>query len=259
MPQLIVSGKSYEVSAVLLDKDGTIVKFVELWGGWSKQLLLSFSQKVNDITGVGIQLNAEKMIGVQLNEQGEVKDYDRNGMLAMGTIENLLTILAWHGYQEGLSFADAKTIAVACYEETNKWLAQTKPVVAIEGVVEFLQQCYHAGIKLAVVTADETAAAVEHLQWLGIDVYFNEIIGTDQVTLGKPFPDMVLLACHKLDVEPAKVIVIGDTDGDMLMGKAARVSLNIGISPYPVEQTTWLDQADIMINHYNEVTIALER
>lgn len=83
---------------------------------------------------------------------------------------------------------------------------------------------------MAVVTADETAAAESHLRWLGIRQYFTAVIGTDQVEQGKPFPDMALLACQRLGVSPAEAAVIGDTNGDMRMAKAAGAAAAIGLA-----------------------------
>ncbi|MNH29396.1 Phosphoglycolate phosphatase [compost metagenome] len=56
------------------------------------------------------------------------------------------------------------------------------------------------------------------------------MIGTDQAERGKPFPDMALLACKQLGVQPSAAAVIGDTNGDMKMAKAAGAAVAIGIT-----------------------------
>ena len=94
----------------------------------------------------------------------------------------------------------------------------------------FWKKCQQAGIPMAVVTADETGAAIKHLSWLGLDHYFAEIIGTDQVERGKPFPDMVELACRRLGVNVAAAAVIGDSGGDMRMARSAGAAAAIGIA-----------------------------
>ncbi|WP_245237803.1 HAD-IA family hydrolase [Paenibacillus ihuae] len=60
--------------------------------------------------------------------------------------------------------------------------------------------------------------------------YFSSVIGTDQAERGKPFPDMALLACGQLGVHPSAAAVIGDTNGDMRMAKAAGAAVAIGIT-----------------------------
>lgn len=107
------------------------------------------------------------------------------------------------------------------------------------------------------MTADETDAAEKHLQWLGIRHYFSEVIGTDLVDQGKPFPDMVLLACERLAVEPARIAVIGDTNGDMRMAKAAGVQVAIGLadSEDNMASTYILPHADLIVQSYAELRI----
>lgn len=231
MAKLNIGGNVYELDAILLDKDGTLLDFISMWGYWSEQIMTAFDA---ELTSRGLEALDAAVIstlwGTKHNESGRIIDYDRNGPLAMGTMADLYAILAWQGYLAGMSWAEARATAIRCGEEASAALEKARPAQLLPGVHSFLDACMQQGLKLAVVTADETDAALLHLEWLDIRPYFEAVIGTDQVERGKPFGDMTELACLKLGVQPARTAVIGDTNGDMLMGRAAGAALRIALA-----------------------------
>ncbi|MNB96486.1 Fructose-1-phosphate phosphatase YqaB [compost metagenome] len=231
MPELITPQGNYSISAILFDKDGTLLDFVSLWGSWSECLLMHFTRQLElrGLTFPEPYLNS--LLGTVHNSEGRITGYDRNGPLAMGTMNDLYAILGWQGYLLGLSWAESMELVEACRREADAMLEHSRPVLPLPGLLRFLDECAAGGVKMAVVTADETEAAEKHLRWLGIRHYFSAVIGTDQVERGKPFPDMALLACRRLGVHPSAAAVIGDTNGDMRMAKAASAAAAISIAP----------------------------
>ncbi|MEK3900981.1 HAD family hydrolase [Paenibacillus sp. FSL R7-0179] len=221
---------NYPVSAILFDKDGTLLQFVSLWGSWGECFLDQFARRLEQRGLSFPELHRSSLLGTVHDAAGRITDYDRNGPLAMGTMSDLYAILSWQGYTLGLSWAEAVELVDACRNAADAMLEQSRPVRPLPGLVPFLDACASQGIPMAVVTADETAAAESHLRWLGIRQYFTAVIGTDQVERGKPFPDMALLACGRLGVSPAEAAVIGDTNGDMRMAAAAGAAVAIGIA-----------------------------
>ncbi|WP_337103197.1 HAD family hydrolase [Paenibacillus sp. YIM B09110] len=230
MGKLTIGGDVYDVDAILMDKDGTLIDFVSMWGYWSEQVMTAFNE---GLISRGLKALDAAVIpmfwGTRHDDSGRIIEYDRNGPLAMGTMADLYAVLAWQGYIAGMSWAEARTMAIRCGEEANVSLLKERPERLLPRVQSFLDACMRQGLKLAVVTADETDAALRHLEWLGIRPYFEAVIGTDQVERGKPFGDMAELACLRLGVQPARTAVIGDTNGDMLMGRSAGTNLRIAL------------------------------
>lgn len=220
---------NHPISAILFDKDGTLLQFVSLWGSWGECFLEQFTRKLEQRGLRFPEQHLSSLLGTVHDAAGKITDYDRNGPLAMGTMSDLYAILSWQGYSLGLSWAEAVELVDSCRQAADAMLEQSRPVRPLPGLVPFLDACAAQGIPMAVVTADETAAAESHLRWMGIRQYFTAVIGTDQVERGKPFPDMALLACQRLGVSPAEAAVIGDTNGDMRMAKAAGAAVAIGI------------------------------
>jgi phosphoglycolate phosphatase len=97
--------------------------------------------------------------------------------------------------------------------------------------------------------------ALKHLDWLGMGSYFSVCVGTDQVNRGKPYPDMVELACGKLSLACSQVAVIGDTNGDMRMAKSAGAALAVGIAGPDAAGINDLPDADVVISSYSELAL----
>lgn len=229
MPHLLINDKKYEIDGILFDKDGTLLDFVGLWGFWSEAMFRCLSQRLAER---GLKLPDEifpSLWGTFHDADGHVVGYDRGGALAMGTTSDLLVIIAWQAYRLGLSWAEAMVLARECKEEADKEIERERPVRPLEGAIDFLHQCRNNGLPIGIVTADDTDAAELHMEWMGIRGLFDIVVGTDRVDRGKPYPDMFLLACRELRLDPRRVAIIGDTNGDMVMGNRAGAAVSVGL------------------------------
>ncbi|MDR6719289.1 HAD family hydrolase [Paenibacillus sp. 2003] len=224
-----VDGLTIPIEGVLFDKDGTLLDFTGMWGFWTDCVLGGFKDQLAT-RGLGINTEEIPQIwGTFHDDQGRMNGYDVRGPLAMGTMDEVYAVLTWHGYRAGLSWAEAKIMVRECLAQAEEEMEKHRPARPLPGVREFLEQCRREGMVMGVVTADDTPSAVKHLQWMGLDSFFDVVIGTDLVERGKPFPDMLLLACERLGVSVQNTVVIGDTDGDMEMARAAGAGYRIGI------------------------------
>ncbi|OAB29950.1 haloacid dehalogenase [Paenibacillus macquariensis subsp. defensor] len=239
--------------AILFDKDGTLFQFMMLWGNWAESVLTGMEKRLTflgkDFTG-----SIAGVLGTRHDQLGQVCGYDLHGPLAMATIEETHGILAWQLYAAGVPWNEALVQAIQICKDAMLDIRQNKPIVLMNGLLHFLQECEAASVRLGVVTSDETSSTVEQLHWAGISQYFEVIIGRDQVSQGKPHPEMVEKASHALGIEPQNIVVIGDTNADMQMGKQAGVKLTIGISILS-ESTECLLDADVMITDYRDLKL----
>jgi phosphoglycolate phosphatase len=261
MIELTVKGQSYPIRGLLFDKDGTLMSFVVFWGKWCERLLHHFQEQLSNCLIKIPEEWTQRIFGVVHDKHGTIVDYDRSGPLAMATTNDILSILSWHAYRFGLPWHKAMLLAQASQKAAEAEMAQLRPAQPLSGLLPFLEQCRLHKLPLAVITADNTASAELHLEWMGIRTFFNIVIGCDQVFLGKPNSEMVELACQRLQLKPSEVVVIGDTNGDMYMGKAAGVALTIGIQP----QTSFahdqmdLTEADVRIQDYEQLELMFSK
>ncbi|WP_407636299.1 HAD family hydrolase [Paenibacillus curdlanolyticus] len=249
LPRLTIGQQHYTVKGILFDKDGTLLDFVALWGTWCQFAYAHFAERFD-----GPIAPLDQLWGLKSDGAGQVVDYDCNGPVAMGSIGDLLSTLAWQGYQQGQPWGESIRLARACKEAADAEIQRIRPARPLPGVVDFVHQCYGLGLLLGVVTADETEDSKRHLEWMGIRPLFASVIGDDAVERGKPFPDMVYKACGELDLAPRDVAVIGDTNGDMQMGNAAGAAVTIGLAPSEHE-VSLLGDAKVIVSAYDQIIL----
>jgi beta-phosphoglucomutase len=107
-------------------------------------------------------------------------------------------------------------------------------------VVEFIQQMYDSGYKLAVVTGAIRSEVELVLQQAKIDRYFETIVSGDEIKQSKPDPEGYLLAVerlNKLDVGlnllPSECIAIEDTFAGLQAVKSAGIQAIAIANTYP--------------------------
>ena len=97
--------------------------------------------------------------------------------------------------------------------------------------------------KKAIITNTPKDCAVQILKRFDIEKYFKFVVTSDDVSMAKPSPEIVLKACERLNVDPEDVVLIGDTDSDVKAGRAAGCKV-VGINV----------EADYTIRDLSELT-----
>ena len=77
------------------------------------------------------------------------------------------------------------------------------------------------GFKKGIVTNTPRNRAFQVVRMLGIEQFFDTIVTSDDVSRGKPSPEIVFKACKNLGVEVEKTILVGDTISDVNAGHDA--------------------------------------
>lgn len=83
-----------------------------------------------------------------------------------------------------------------------------------DGVLELLDKLKSRGCKLALATNAYRRSTLEALEYLGIDKIFDIVVCYDDVKRAKPYPDMLLYICNRLNIPKHRAIFIGDGNKD---------------------------------------------
>ncbi len=102
--------------------------------------------------------------------------------------------------------------------------------------------------KKAIITNTPGSCADQILEKIGIKKFFDEVVTSDMVIMGKPNPEIVFKACTLLDVNADKCVLIGDTQSDVEAGRKAGCTV-IGIKT----------KADYNINKISELLEIIEK
>lgn len=81
----------------------------------------------------------------------------------------------------------------------------------IPGLAEVLETARERGIPMAVATAGDKTNIDFTLDGLGVRPYFQAIVGAEDVTHGKPHPEVFLRAAEKLELPPGACLVFEDS------------------------------------------------
>ena len=79
------------------------------------------------------------------------------------------------------------------------------------GVREILDYLKSTGKKIALASSTRCQTVIAQLTAASIIDYFDEVITGDMVTKSKPEPDIFLLACERIGVEPERAYAIEDS------------------------------------------------
>ena len=123
------------------------------------------------------------------------------------------------------------------------------------GVVEFLSLLKTMNIKIGLATSNSKSLLEVVLKSNGIYQYFDSITLTDEVSRGKNFPDVYLLAAQKLGINPDQCIVFEDILPAVKGAKAAGMKV-VGVydNSSSNQKDDIINNSDMYITEYNELT-----
>jgi len=94
-------------------------------------------------------------------------------------------------------------------------------VTAMPGVPDVPKRLFVDGYPLAVASSSEPEVIAAVIQALGLRGLFRAVVSAEEVPHGKPAPDVFLEAARRLDVAPARCLVIEDSAAGVRAAKAA--------------------------------------
>ena len=129
-----------------------------------------------------------------------------------------------------------------------------------DGVAEYLEEAERLGLARAIVSSSSRWWIERHLARLDLVEGWNAVIAADgDVSRAKPLPTLYLEALELLQVAPGDAIAFEDSPNGVTAAKAA--GLYCVAVPNPITQTLALDQADLLLESLEQITLAdlLER
>ncbi|MBD5526993.1 MAG: HAD family phosphatase [Lachnospiraceae bacterium] len=90
-----------------------------------------------------------------------------------------------------------------------------------KGVKELLEYLQRGGYKIGLASSTSRHSVEDHLERAGIRGYFQSLTTGDMVEHSKPQPDIYLMACKSLEVNPAQTMAIEDSPNGIRAAHAA--------------------------------------
>jgi len=110
------------------------------------------------------------------------------------------------------------------HEKEELFLEMVHEATVIEPVVAFARRAA-ATHPLAIASGGPRPVVSHSLQVLGLTELFPVVVTSDDVTHGKPAPDMFLLAARQMGVPPERCLVFEDAEPGMQAARVAGMAL----------------------------------
>lgn len=107
-------------------------------------------------------------------------------------------------------------------------------------------------VKLGIATSAPKIKVNGILKYLKLDDFFEVIITADQVTKGKPHPELFLKASQKLNTPPCCCLVVEDAPNGVMAAKLAGMKCLAITTTHCKDE---LEKADIIIDNFKQINL----
>ncbi len=180
------------------------------------------------------------------NELGfDFTEHQNEQLKGISRMESLELILKWGN----VSLSEDEKIEWATRK--NAWylelVMQMTPNEVLQGVPEFLRELRANRIKIALGSASKNSRLI--LEKIKMIEYFDVIIDGNNITKGKPDPQVFLMGAEATNCKPADCVVFEDALAGVQAGKAGGMRV-VGVGDAQI-----LHEADFVIKGFEEMTI----
>lgn len=143
-------------------------------------------------------------------------------------------------------------------EKVNEFHALEEKYMKIDGVrlkdglVELLQYLKNHQYKTIVATSSIKSRAERILNDHNIMSYFDDIVCGSEVKRGKPFPDIFLEACKRLEVAPNEALVLEDSEAGIQAAFDANIKV-ICIPDLKYPHDTYIEKVETIYESLHDV------
>lgn len=189
------------IDAVIFDKDGTLFDFRTSWGAWITRLIKGLAQD----PAQGRLL--ERVLGYDI----AARCFDRQSPVVAETTPEIAERLLPHLPGMTREALNARMNA----------LSSTAPMLPAVDLPAVLGDLRARGLVLGLATNDTEAPARLHLAAAGVLELFAFVAGWDSGFGGKPAPGQLLAFARAHGLDPARVVMVGDSRHDLDAARAA--------------------------------------
>ena len=147
---------------------------------------------------------------------------------------------------------------VDCWQEVvDETVESLKTVSLHPNALEVISKLKALNTKVAIVTSSFGGVVRSATKHSGLDSLIDLMLSKEDVTKLKPDPEIIHLALTKLGSTKVESLIVGDTEGDVLSGKAAGITTVLITHPtergYHDMKALRATEPDYIIEDFNEL------
>lgn len=135
-------------------------------------------------------------------------------------------------------------------EELYREIIKRDGIDALPGIRELLQFLQDKEIPCVVGTSTPRINVETIIEVLGVQGYFQDIVSAEDVTHGKPDPEVFLMAAGKIDRDPNRCLVFEDAHYGIEAGLRGGMKVVAVATTHPLEE---LGEADMAVHRLSDL------
>ncbi|MBM4421824.1 MAG: HAD family hydrolase [Chloroflexi bacterium] len=231
----------FDPALIVFDKDGTLIHFDAMWGGWVTEL----ADRLDADSGLSARGPLFEAMGYDA-PSGRVLTH---GQLATAPLAVLRKLTVGVMLERGLNATEAERAVAAAWFMPDA-MALAKPLTDIPMLFRELKR---ASVKIAIATTDDREPTDAMIGGFGLREFVDASVCADDGLPVKPAPDMIISICNRLGVPPEQTVMVGDSIHDMRMGRAAGVRWVVGVLTGVGSAEMLSPLADVVLESVNEL------
>lgn len=212
---------------ILFDKDGTLFDFHATWSVWAHGVITDLSEGSPDVMA---------RMAHEAHYDLVARRFHPTSPIIAGTNREAAECL-------GRALPGR---AVDEIEDHLRLSAATAPLAPAVPLAPYLEGLAARGLRLGVMTNDTEYGARAHLGKAGVLDHFDFIAGFDSGFGAKPAPGPLLAFARAMVLEPARVVMVGDSTHDLMAGRAAGMQC-VGVLTGTASRADLESLADIVL------------
>ena len=169
--------------------------------------------------------------------------------MASGTLKDMINVFN--------AFTDVETTKWVS-ERSQQLIRQRQPEIELyEGVQTLLYELKQQSYQLGLVTSDNAVGVDKFIKTTQLEQVFDLLISTEGDQYEKP-DARLLQPLWDMGVQGEALVMVGDTDNDMLTGKNAGSALNVGVRTGLGQEATF-EAADVVIDDVSQLLSVLDK
>ncbi len=190
-----------EIAGILFDKDGTLFDFRKSWGRWASGFLADLAP----------DSDRREALAQAIGFLPGSESFHPDSPVIAGTVQEVAGAMLPHLPGRGL---EDLVLQIDLSAEGIEMVEATPLLPLMEGF-------RRRGLRLGIATNDSERPARQHLKNHQLIDIMDFIAGWDSGFGAKPGPGMCLAFAAQTGLDPARVVMVGDSLHDLTAGRAA--------------------------------------